>query len=316
MRIRAILNRDGGTLRTMDLASLCHRAETIFAEAGHVLDCKVIKGSDVEAALAAAAQDTSVEAILAGGGDGTISAAATAAFRCGKPLGVLPAGTMNLFARALNVPADLDAALRAIAGGTIEPIDIATANGRPFVHQFGVGIHARLVRIRNGIAYNSRVGKMLASLRAILAAAVDPPQFTVQLESPKGSVTRTVSGIAVSNNPLGDGAVPVAETLDAGVLGVYLADRLTTGELLGLAFDVFTGRWRANELVSEAEVPELTLHFPTKKSSAQAVIDGELVSLDHHVELKIHRLGLSIIRPASGTHNGGAPLFKSDEDQG
>lgn len=298
MHIRAILNQDGGTLRTMDMATLCESAERAFSDAGHTLECRVIKGSEVSDALRAAASDDAVEAILAGGGDGTISAAATAAFRSGKPLAVLPAGTMNLFARALGIPPDLNQALDAIARGNVDHIDIATANGTPFVHQFGVGIHARLVRIRNDMVYHSRVGKMLASLRAIMAAALNPPQFRVQLETPKGMITRTVSGIAVSNNPLDNGAVPVAETLDAGVLGVYLADKVTTRELLGLAFDVFTGRWRNNELVSEAEVPELTLHFPHKKSSAHAVIDGELIKLDRDVELRIHRLGLKVIRPA------------------
>lgn len=298
MRIRAVLNRDGGTLRTMDMEAFCERAHDVFAAAGHELECRVVEGGAVEGELKAAAGDESVDAIVAGGGDGTISAAARVAFRHDKPLGILPAGTMNLFARALEMPVNLDEALVAIANGTLDRIDIATANGRPFVHQFGVGIHARLVRIRNGMVYNSRFGKMLASIRAILASAINPPQFNVQLESPKGLVTRTVSGIAVSNNPLDNGAVPVAQTLNSGVLGVYLADRVTTSELLGLAVDVFSGRWRANALISEAEVPELILHFPQKKRSAHAVIDGELVDLDQNVELKIHKLGLQVIRPA------------------
>jgi electron transport complex protein RnfE len=63
-------------------------------------------------------------------------------------LAILPAGTMNLFARAMKVPLVLEEALEAIADGEVGAVDIATANGRPFVHQFSVGIHARLVRIR------------------------------------------------------------------------------------------------------------------------------------------------------------------------
>jgi diacylglycerol kinase family enzyme len=101
MHVRAILNRDGGTLRTMDMDALCESAERAFSAAGHTLECQVIKGSEVATALQAAADDDSVDAILAGGGDGTISAAATAAFRSGKPLAVLPAGTMNLAFRPI-----------------------------------------------------------------------------------------------------------------------------------------------------------------------------------------------------------------------
>lgn len=297
MRVRAILNRDGGTLRTMDMEAFRARALEVFEAEGHELDCRVIGSDAVGAELEAAAAAPDVDALMAGGGDGTVSAAAATAYRSGKPLGVLPAGTMNMFARALGMPADLDAALLAIAGGTIDHVDIATANGRPFVHQFGVGIHARLVRIRDGMAYRGRAGKMLASLRAIVAAAIDPPRFEVELRSAKGTVRRVASGIAVSNNPLDDGPVPVAARLDTGRLGVYVADSVTSRELLNLAFDVMTGGWRANAAVKEVEVSELVLHFPRRKRGAHAVVDGELIDLETSVTLEIHPKGLSVIRP-------------------
>jgi diacylglycerol kinase family enzyme len=301
MKFVAVLNKDGGTLRTMDLDGFCARAKEVFAEHGHELNCHQVAGGDVETELQRAAEDPAVDVVIAGGGDGTISTAASIAFRTGKPLGILPAGTMNLFARALGMPVELEAALRAIAGGEIDRIDIATANGRPFVHQFSVGVHARLVRIRNGMVYRSRVGKMLASLRAILAAAVNPPRFEVELISAKGTLRRTASGIAVSNNPLDNGPMPVAATLDAGLLGVYVADQISTHELLNLAVDIMTGRWRANAAVSEVEVTDVVLRFPARKHGAHAVVDGELIDLERVVALKVHPLALSIVRPgASG----------------
>jgi diacylglycerol kinase family enzyme len=298
LKIRAILNQDGGTLRTMDLEAFCAKAVEIFAREGHVLDCRIVPGKSVEAELRKAAHDDEVEVVLAGGGDGTISAAAAMAFKSGKPLAVLPAGTMNLFARALGMPLELDRALLAIARGTVTRVDIATANGRPFVHQFGVGIHARLVRIRNGMAYSSRVGKMLASLRAIVASAVNPPRFEVELHTEKGDRTLMASGLAVSNNPLDDSPVPVAETLDAGKLGVYAAQSVSSRELLSLAFDVMTGRWRANPAVSETEVRDLVLRFPKRKRGTHAVVDGELIDLEAAVTLQIHPLGLPVVLPA------------------
>ncbi len=296
MRFRAILNKDGGTLRTMDLDAFCQRAEAVFVAEGHDLQWRIIGGDDVEDALYDASQDDTVDVMMAGGGDGTVSAAAAAAFRSGKPLAVLPAGTMNLFARALHMPLDLDGALVAIARGKIEKIDIATANDRPFVHQFGVGIHARLVKIRNEMDYRDRAGKMLANLKAIIAAAIDPPRFEVELVGPDGVKTQTVSGIAVSNNPLTDGPIPVASRLDSGLLGVYLAAGTTTADLFALGVDVFTGRWRDNALVSEAEVPQVTLRFPKRKRGNRAVVDGELIDLEPSVTLKIHPRSMAVVR--------------------
>jgi diacylglycerol kinase family enzyme len=298
MRVAAILNRDSGTLRTMDLDAFCAQAVAVFTESGHELQCHVVSGSDVLATIEKFSVDPDVEAMIAAGGDGTISSAAAIAHRTGKVLGILPAGTMNLFARALGVPPDIRTALHAVAKGSVGRIDLATANGRPFVHQFGVGIHARLVRIRNGMVYRSRLGKMLASLRAIAAAAINPPRFEVEFEDDNGRQKRMVSGIAVSNNPLDDGPVPVAQRLDTGHLGVYFASTVTTRELISLVIDVMVGRWRTNPRVTELESKRLVLHFPKRKREVYAVIDGELIELERDVELSILPQALSVIFPA------------------
>ena len=296
MRFIAVLNRDGGTLRTMDLDDFCATAQGIFERHGHELQCEIVPGGHVETALRTAAKADGIDAVLAGGGDGTISTAASIAFETGRPLGVLPVGTMNLFARALKMPLTLAEAIEVLAVGEVGLVDIATANDRTFVHQFSVGIHARLVRIRENMTYRSRIGKMLASLRAIGAAAVNPPQFEAELRTSKGFETRRVSGITISNNPLGDRQI-FADGLHSGILGVYVAAPLTTSALLRLAMDVFLGNWRDSAMVSEAEVAEVTLHFPKRKRGAQAVIDGELINLDRSVTLKVHPGGLRVILP-------------------
>jgi diacylglycerol kinase family enzyme len=298
MRVAAILNRDSGTLRTMDLDAFCAEAMAEFADAGHDLQCHVVGGDEVLATIEKFSVDPDVEAIVAAGGDGTISSAAAIAHKTDKVLGVLPAGTMNLFARALGVPQDIRQALHAVARGEVGRVDLATANGQPFVHQFGVGIHARLVRIRNDMVYHSRVGKMLASLRAIAAAAINPPRFEVEFEDGHGRHKRKVSGIAISNNPLDNAPVPVAQRLDTGRLGIYFADTVTTGELISLVIDVMTGRWRDNPQVTEIESASLVLYFLKRKRGAKAVIDGELIELERRVELKILPQALSVILPA------------------
>jgi diacylglycerol kinase family enzyme len=293
----AVFNRDGGTLRTMDLDALCSTAQDIFSQHGHELTCKPVAGAEVEKCLREAVRTEGTDAILAAGGDGTISTAAAIAYKAAVPLGVLPAGTMNLFARALKIPLDLHEALESLAAGEFGAVDIATANDRLFVHQFGVGIHARLVKIRDEMTYASRVGKMVANLRAITQAAVDPPQFEAELWTAAGVTKQMVSGIAISNNPIGDGQI-YADRLDTGRLGVYLASPMATSALLKLAVDVFMGTWRESPMITETEVETVTLSFPNHKRGAMAVIDGELTKLDKVVTLRNHRLGLRIVRPA------------------
>lgn len=299
MRFVGIFNSEGGTFKTMDIDAFCEEAKAIFAEKGHSLDCRPVAGSELLAALEKAASEAGTEALLVGGGDGTISAAADVAFRKQLPLAVLPAGTMNLFARAMAVPQDLNQALIALAAGTLDRVDICTANDVPFVHQFGVGIHARLVRIRDGLTYHGRIGKMLASVRAVIQTIVKPLRFEVEIETPEGVQKLRSSGIAVSNNPIGEGHVPYADRLDTGVLGLYVAAPMSSLHLMKLLIAVVLGRWKWIAEVSDRHARHVVLRFPRNKASSQAVIDGELVNLEDLVDIVIHPGALPVIRPAA-----------------
>lgn len=295
MRIIGVFNRDGGTFKTTDMDAFSAKAAEIFSAHGQTLTTRVVEGKNLVAELERAADEADV--LVAGGGDGTVSAAASVAFRKGIPLGVLPAGTMNLFARSLGMPMDLEEALAALADGETKNIDIATANGRPFIHQFAVGVHAKLVKLRSAIEYKSRIGKMMASTRAAAGALVRPPVFRADLVMGRGTERRMVAGISVSNDPLEEGHIPHAEHLDAGVLGIYVVKPLSPWVLMKLFFGVMRGRWKSAPEVIEREAKEVSINFPRRKSDAMAVIDGELIKLDQTVHLKIHPGALKIVMP-------------------
>lgn len=298
MHFIGVFNKDGGTFRTMDMPAFVATAEKVFAEHGQTIECRVVAGDELVAELERAASDPAADVLLAGGGDGTISAAAGICFAHKMALAVLPAGTMNLFARSLGVPLQLETALAATARGEVAAVDIATANGRPFVHQFSVGLHSRLVRIRNELTYHSRWGKMLASLRAIGLALSRPLVFETEITTKQGTDRRKATAIAVSNNVLGEGHVPYAEVVDRGVLGVYVVKPMPPADLARLALSLAFGNWKAHPLVSEREVGQVSLYFPRRKASALAVIDGELIPLEKQVNLKIHAQGLRVVLPA------------------
>jgi len=304
MRVVGVLNRNGGTLKTTDLAALTSRAVAIFAGAGHELEVRVVGGSELIPELERAAREA--EVLLAGGGDGTISAAAAIAFRQGVPLAVLPAGTMNLFARSLGIPLALDAALHALAGGTIAEADIATVNGRPFVHQLSVGIHPKLIRLRESLSYRSRVGKMIASGRAALGVMFNPPSFSAEIKTPEGVETRRLAGISISNNPLDEGHLPIPDRLDRGVLGIYLVKPLTQRDLAQLAFGLVRGKFRSLPQVIDREAAKATISFPRRKHGALAAVDGELMPLPKQLELKIVPRGLRVIVPAESSEKAAA----------
>jgi diacylglycerol kinase family enzyme len=297
MKIKAVLNRDGGTFKTTDMQSYCESATRAFAAKGHDLVCDVVAGDDVVRALEAASKEAGVEALLAGGGDGTISTAAGIAWKAELPLGIIPAGTMNLFARSLKLPLDIWKVLDVLADSIVVNVDIATANGRPFVHQFSAGLHARMVRMRNQMSFGSRLGKMRASTSAAFGVMLDPPRFEVvfDIDGDGRSDEHPVSAISVSNNPLGNNPLFFADRVDTGQLGVYLAAPLEPTGVGKLAFDILRGKFKENEAVTASTARKVHLHFPKHRKGAACVLDGELLRMPADVELTIHPGELKVL---------------------
>jgi diacylglycerol kinase family enzyme len=86
-----------------------------------------------------------VERVVVAGGDGSIGCAARLALRLDVPLGVVPAGTANDFARAVELPSDLErACVLAATGDQLRDVDLAFVDGTPFVNvaSFGLAPHA------------------------------------------------------------------------------------------------------------------------------------------------------------------------------
>lgn len=87
----------------------------------------------------------SVQRIVVGGGDGTLNAALPAVLESRLPLGVLPLGTANDFARSLGI-ADLPAAIEVILGGNTHEVDVGLVNGHHFLNAVGIGLGPRINR--------------------------------------------------------------------------------------------------------------------------------------------------------------------------
>lgn len=107
-------------------------------------------GDDLVAALESAAETAA--AIGVAGGDGSINAAAGVAQAAGKPLVVIPAGTLNHFARDLGVEsaADLVDPLR---DGTAVAVDVAAIDGQPFLNTASFGSYVDLVDARERLEH-------------------------------------------------------------------------------------------------------------------------------------------------------------------
>jgi diacylglycerol kinase family enzyme len=144
-RITALLNAGSGTGQGPALA------ETVRGLLGRgdaaVEVREIARGASVDGAIAAA-KAARPDVLVAGGGDGTVSAVAAALVDSDIVLGVLPLGTLNHFAKDLGIPLVLEAAAEAIVSGRTTRIDVGEVNGRVFINNSSIGLYPEIVRDR------------------------------------------------------------------------------------------------------------------------------------------------------------------------
>lgn len=130
--------------------------------------------SSAEATAAAIDAARSSDMVIAVGGDGTVADVATGIFGSSAALGIVPAGSINIIARSLGIPAKPEAALSLIAGRhQLRAIDVGRSYDRSFVHIAGAGFEAELFSATNP-DLKRRMG-WIAYLPAAAAALRLPP---------------------------------------------------------------------------------------------------------------------------------------------
>ena len=128
-------------------------------------------GRDIER-IARWVEDTRAEVVVAGGGDGTVSAVVAALMQrpaASRPhLGILPLGTANNVARSLGLPSirtggspAIDAAVAAVQTGAARPLDVGRVNERYFVSSMAVGMDADILTLRNHLRRRFHLGRRL-----------------------------------------------------------------------------------------------------------------------------------------------------------
>jgi diacylglycerol kinase family enzyme len=273
-----ILNARAGGLLSMDAGALLGRLSARLEAAGFAVEGHLVEGSQVGPLTRAALARVPVPAaVLVGGGDGSLIAAAEPLLGGDIPLGVLPLGTLNLLARDLCLPLDPEAALAAMEAGVLGRVDVARVNGRPFLNLAVLGVKSAITRYRERRRGTLSPWGWLKVLGHAFKVYRRTPRSRLRIHLPGEERQVRVHALGVTANPLDDGARPILarDRLNAGVLGVYIARHRGRWGLVKQLLALLRGRWKRDPDLDVLEVPFLTIE--TRRRRLHLTVDGEPV---------------------------------------
>jgi diacylglycerol kinase family enzyme len=234
--------------------------------------------------------------VVAAGGDGTVSAVAGRLAGTGAVLGVIPGGTLNHFAKDLQIPQDFGQAVEVIRAGHVAALDIAAVNGHPFINNSSLGIYPEVVRTREEIRRRG-FHKWAAMFVAAIATLRRLPFHRVRLDVDGRSIRRATPFVFVGNNvyELEGLRMGSRNRIDEGQLCVCVAQRMGGFALVRMAFRALAGKLRKSGGLDVLLTRELWID--TRPRTQPVSLDGEVVRLRAPLHYVLKPGALRVIVP-------------------
>jgi diacylglycerol kinase family enzyme len=292
--VTVILNEGSGTGAN---AQSGDRIQAAFAAAGWKAQIHLANRSAPPDQLARDAAARGVPIIVAAGGDGTVSAVASALTGTGAILGVLPMGTLNHFAKDMHIPLHLEGAVATITRGRTTKCDVGEVNGRIFVNNSSLGIYPSMVFERELQRRRTGRSKWTALFWASLTVLRRLRSVRVRLNINGETRIRKTPFVFVGNNEYEIEGLNVGRraSLSSGHLSLYVAQPASRARLVWLSLIAIFGRLRTEKDFEVFRLEETWIE--TKRKRLRVSRDGEIDTLRAPLHYRIRAGALRVLVP-------------------
>ena len=233
------------------------------------------------------------DVIVSVGGDGTINEIINGMPELDMPLGIIPIGSGNDFARSCCIPHDsVSEAIRILIQGDARRLDVGSVNGRFFINAMGLGFEGqvnavcqRLTKVRGALKYLAGIGIVFLTYRRV----------SINLTSTEFSSDGPVFLVSIGNGwNVGGGLqlTPHAQ-LDDGLLDICFIKAISRWRIISNFSRLTDGTIRDLPEIQYFRTNSLTIEC-SKPVPVHA--DGEQLShLANKIEICLHPGAQSII---------------------
>lgn len=302
MRILVANSRSGAVRRLAGASGRQgrHRAQQALREAlreagDTATEVLVVPPRAVERTLRDAAREA--DELWVAGGDGTQRTAAGFMVHTGKPLGIVPLGTMNLLARDLGIPLDLPDALRALVEAPVDRIDVGRMDDGIFLNKSSLGLYPEMVIDRDRRRRLWGYGKWPAMLRSAWRALRRNRTMELTLEADGGERRRIVTpSLIVTTNfyEFRTGRLFRKPELCSGYLTAYVSHETSWMGSFGQVVKMFLGTLESDPELEAVQARRITIELPRSQPVAN---DGEVDFIRGRVTYSVDPCALAVRRP-------------------
>lgn len=251
----------------------------------------------MQAVFARHQQADSRGVVVAAGGDGTLNAVAKKLIHTDIPMGIIPLGTFNYVARALNIPIDVAQAAEVIATGKIQAVHVAGINDQIYLNNASLGLYPLFIKKRE--LYNQRLGRFplnaYTSGLDVLLRESKSLKLAVTVDGQKYPVATPLIFFGNNQLQLSDMKLRIAECAANGKLaGVVVAksDRLS---LLKMLWKLIQGKIdQASDVYSFCAEH---IQVDCKKPKLTVAVDGELMEMQTPLKFSVKKSALKVMVP-------------------
>ncbi len=260
------------------------------------LDVRFLEPDDLQNSLQSIFETAENKTVIVAGGDGTVSLAGSLALKHGTRLGVLPLGTMNLFARAMGMPIDLNEAVHALKHAQPHTVDVGDFNGEIFLNHMSMGLHPKVIQIRDQLPRSGRLSKIWNTMRAYWRIVSQPRNWQLRV-SGDFEPFRVKAGLAVvAVNPVPEkmAHLPYREGQSYGKLACYVSTHRNARQLNVLFTRLAAGLWHQSDHMEYREGETVTIECA---GPLHISIDGEVKIASSPLVCTIRKGALAVLRP-------------------
>lgn len=283
---------------------LAERAASVLREEGWQVSIEKTQSGEHIADLAESSASEGIDALFVVGGDGSVNRALPGLINTQTALGVLPAGTANVWAQELGLPGlswtrwmALEESARRLAGARVAQADVGFCNGIPFLLWAGIGLDAFIVQ---RLEPRTQLEKRFAVVHYVASAAWNASMWrgmNLKVRTDGEQASGHFLLAVVSNVHLyagGYAELSPHALLDDGVMDLWLCEGENWEDTVQLAWDLWSGRHLKSDRVERIPFRRAVFESDTPLFLQ---VDGEPVQGVGRALIEVKNKALRILVP-------------------